>query len=70
MSWLVFESQAVSTGDMKMAEKTKELPANNELVRQVETILKTTIEEKEHIKLSPNEPVTLKLQNHKMYWVQ
>lgn len=53
-----------------MAEKTKELPANNELVRQVETILKTTIEEKEHIKLSPNEPVTLKLQNHKMYWVQ
>ena len=45
-----------------MTEKTKELPANSELVRQIETMVKT-IEEKEHIKLSPNEPVTLKLDN-------
>lgn len=52
-----------------MAEKTRELPANSDLVRQVETMVKT-IEEKEHIKLSPNDPVTLKLQDHKIFLIQ
>ena len=52
-----------------MAEKTRELPANTELVRQVETMVKN-LEEKEHIKLSPNDPVNLKLQDHKIFLVQ